>query len=636
MSFLGRKLKNLLLIFLIVIILLFVLTKGNEDQRINEGASTSTERLDDNERCEIDLYVEDILSLILADSVSSDIQNIIDNNLEELLPSLGYFQNVKRRLQYGENCNKGDGNFALLPNHGYRLDYFERRISIKLLEMIVGTCTENFSQKFKIIRDKVRKTFSIRRLNTVRSSVCANNNLSTRVDLEKMYPSVAKTKQRISKIYPSNSDCNNHNVKPYARKKIPDGLKTAHYNIIPRSLMVKFYDLWVNNSITDGRLISANCPIKARLKRLLTKILNFDFIDESLESDEYNLNYNINSYFYHNDVLLSLLAWNPGGNIFLGPSQKNRGPFYPLFGLQGEETMNAFEVDVESIIGEEHYREMLTLYRRLIRYVYTDDWDTTPHERFITGSELVISIIITLIGRKTTPMNIEQWEEITMTEEQLLKFDEAERCTFRGKKFWVIKKNHKRYERFAVQKIEKSYSVEQFSKNRWSEFIAYVMSTFLLSQSTHESETWSCDFLRLYLEYHLNTQFSNNSSCENKNFDTYLYLKISFSQKWSDCISFNKSKVLAEWCQALKRVMFEYNLDCGNSMENIQPKQFYQDLNILMKWLLQNVLFKTRYHVKLYNKYENEYYGFITSKNNFSQQFFQEVPSTLINLLSTL
>lgn len=185
-------------LFLFFILIISGLSEGINHHRVNEGASTSRatqEQLNDAERCEIDRYVEGILCLIIAENTSGDIQDMVENNLEELLSYIGYFKKVMTLLRYGEECSENNIDSSELLNYEDRVNYFTFRISSKLMEMMIDSCTDKFSQKFQFIYDKVSKTFSLHQLNTLRSSQCSINNPTARVNLELFYSGVEKTKE---------------------------------------------------------------------------------------------------------------------------------------------------------------------------------------------------------------------------------------------------------------------------------------------------------------------------------------------------------------------------------------------------------------------------------------------------------
>lgn len=133
-----------------------------------------------------------------------------------------------------------------------------------------------------------------------------------------------------------------------------------------------------------------------RLENWFKLILNIDFTKVSSKPDFFRHQNRWNSTRF--SITQSLQTWSPGGNIFIRPAHRSRCSFYPSFGKEDEETMGAFEFEAELIIGEQHYQEMLMLFKRLIHYINVNPLQTTNFDRDLEGFELLTTI--TLIGRE--------------------------------------------------------------------------------------------------------------------------------------------------------------------------------------------------------------------------------------------
>lgn len=322
-----------------------------------------------------------------------------------------------------------------------------------------------------------------------------------------------------------------------------------------------------------------------------TSRYSYEVDEETDETGGFNLQL-LPNHTSIDELRRQLFSSDLSGNFFMGPEPYNRGPFLPHFDRRHIETvrMLSFEFESAPILGQEHYQELLSLFKRLIDYVGMDPERANPVERYLSGVEIYISMMTTFSSYETPSMNIDQWEERTMTEEELSRLDEWKRDNYRGRKFWAIKKSFTRTRRSETQKEETCYSLEELSKQRWSELIVYMMSAFLQAGSAGEFIVWSDNFARLYLRYRAGSSLNIVDDCLNKNFDTFLYSKISRMQDWSNCVHFSLSEKPDDWCQAWRRIMLNYN---NGISKPIRPRKFHQDLKTLIDWLSDKIFTKS-------------------------------------------
>lgn len=431
------------------------------------------------------------------------------------------------------------------------------------------------------------------------------------------------TKKLSSKCYSNKSENLDENEK--------NSVRTAEYNIIPLPLIMRFFEQWYY-SFT---MLPSNFQKCAEATSFSpTKYREFLNNGSNNDSSEEENNY-INLFFSNQS---SLFGWSERfftsdirGNFFVGP--RNRAPFHSRFDQSDVEALMLFDFDSESILEQEHYQELLSLFKRLINYVAIDSENTSYFETYTSGIEIYFSMMRTLGSYETRPLNINQWEERTMTEEELSRFNVLERNNYRGRKFWAIRKNFKRSKRSVKYNQEVHYSLEFFSEHRWSELVVYSLKAFLAAEISLETTPWSDEFYNLYHQYQSNLRSDNDGDdCLYRSFDTFLLSKFSQTPEWSDCIILNKSKILKEWCQAWKRLI-DFNFNSQNPWKKTSTKQFHQDLKTFLKWLSARISIKIQKPIKI----KNEYYGFIAGSHNYEISLFlkQEFPG-FIKTLSLL
>lgn len=368
-------------------------------------------------------------------------------------------------------------------------------------------------------------------------------------------------------------------------------LPISQYDIIPLTLISRFFEVWSNSFSTMSNFYE--CINSAHLKFFNDKLLSYNILKtRQNEINDNNIYHFVINHTNINDLKRHWFSSDTGGNFFSVP--ENRIPSSPRFIQRDVGSMLSFDFDSAPIVGQEHYEEMLSLFKRLIDYVGTNPDDATPFERYILGVELYFSMMTTFASYRTHHFDLSQWEERAMTEEELSRFSEEERDNYRGKLYWAVKKNFKRSRRSVSRNEEKCYLMKQLSKKRWSEFVVYIMNAFLDSESYGEDILWANDFARLYIKSRSELSTKTNGNCLTNELDTFLYSKISRMQEWYDCISFKDTKDPNKWCQAWRRIMLNSNIGSGNTEKKMRPKQFYRDVKILVNWLKNIVIDKQK------------------------------------------
>lgn len=535
---------------------------------VNEGASTSRasdeRHVTDKEKCEIDNYVETFFNLIMAEDSS-------DSSVEHSLYQ-DYFDEVEKYLRYGtESCDTYESDESL-RNYRGRASYFKHRLSEKFSEMMINACSDKFSQRVQIVFNKLRGSLWTVRTNSVAPNTCSTSESGS----DPNFAGFTKKKyQTLKRKHHNNSTCPEKVRR--TEENNPDGVDLSRHNIIPKPLFAKFYEIWYRSSQSAG-FDETNC--------LVTRILSY-FLDTLLKTESTTINARLNNEMISNNSLLNsalrrLLYWLPDANDFIGPTPELRGPFHPMFHGNPKFGKYAFEFESKSIIGRERYDQLLDIFERMLDYVNFSSRLSDDYQRSITGSQIIISMLLTFTNQDLARFDVDQWENRVLTESELSRIPEERRNAYRGKKFWKIKKNEKREKRFLANEKpvdEQCHEMEDLARRRWSEFVVYLMNEFLKSKSYSELISWSCGFVRLYSKY----QFSTSSiDCSNLNFDTYLYSKVSRRDDWRECVNFEVDKA-DDWCLIWRRIML------NSSWSKINAKVLDREFEILVNWLQETV-----------------------------------------------
>lgn len=394
------------------------------------------------------------------------------------------------------------------------------------------------------------------------------------------------------------------------------GVTRSPYGIIPFRLISRFFDEWSHSF--DMISYQFRCANPAHFT-IFSKMANKQdrYMQKFLSRRNYSTIDDLKAHFCYS---------RQSGNYFIGPS--NRGPFNPRLDRSDVQLMMSFEFNSELIIGQERYHELLGLFKRLIDFIGTDP-EETPFERYLSGVEIYTSMVTTFASYRTPAMNLDLWEEREPTEQELSRYSVKERNNFRGRKFWDVKRNNnKKSKRSVIQKEKENYSMEKLYQLMWSKFIVSLMSAFLQAETANESLPWSEDFDRLYLEYKSKRlSDTDDDNCLNNKFDTFLFLKISRMQVWSDCIRSKKLQEVNEWCYSWRRVMFNSTVSNESTLLKVRSKQFNQDSKIIVKWLAKKMLTVSHKKMETCHKY------IIHSGNPNQLLFPEQESSTFIKIL---
>lgn len=146
----------------------------------------------------------------------------------------------------------------------------------------------------------------------------------------------------------------------------------------------------------------------------------------------------ISDYSTLDELRSRMFSFGIRGNYFWGPA--NRGPFLPQAGQSEEASMVAFEIDSVSIIGREHFQNLISIFIRLIDYITLDLEQTNPVLRFFFGIELYELMMTTFSMYETPLLNLNLWEERYMTRNEYLRLIMVRKNSIACKSFGMSRK----------------------------------------------------------------------------------------------------------------------------------------------------------------------------------------------------
>lgn len=619
-------------------------TSGNKKKdcrKINEGASTSYIHYPSYEsvinshrsalefqhqqsiyaeRCEIDTFVDNHINSIISQAQDNRQTQLDSRRLAESLD--GFYSSLAVFLRYGSNFNPSTEYSRPLPNYEERIRYYDLNIQRDVLQTLMDACIHRHDDDYREHIQSFSRTVLEDLCDKQEASSAASSTrfLCFRFRRQNIFKKILSIffgkKKSISQEAVLNNTIDFDGL-------VVNGIRIRRYNIIPLELINTFFEEW---SQSFAQIMYRNECMRAYFNNFGTTSSSQDgFVEQVTDhTDISNLRETFDRLGMH-------------GNSFYGPAV-HRNPYHRHFfdnhfSSRTTETrvVYRFEYDCAPIIGDEHYEELLNLYKRLISYIATDPYKSNFLERYMSGIEIYNAMMRIFSTYKTPPMNFELWEERTLTEEELstaFDIDSIQRLYFSLWKFWDIKKKLKKSKRSVLE--EEVCSVTQVPELRWSEFIVYLMNVFLQAKISGKTVVWSNDFSSLYRHYQLDA-FSNNvtgSDCVNKNFDTFLYLKLLKMKEWSECIDSKESDVTVEWCRAWRRVMLDFNLGSSATWNKLSYKNFHRDSKTLMVWLRKKIVNDGEEQVESNSDYfENFRYGHTWDTfQSFSEEnlFFSE------------
>lgn len=580
---------TIFLVFTIINLFILNTLSQNDDEEINEGASTSRV-LTVHEVCEIESYGVDTARLLLAEDIGGgNLTEIMNNRFHELQAFHDQVHSYYVLAEYGPRI-ENDENFR-----NKRLEFYHRILQQQLSQVFGLACLHhlNFRLWYEYDNETNLITGGEKIYLAVRGENCLCNNYEERMMLSESFrlPAIQRSEKTIQ-IFRNSTGVS--------------VMEVSEYHIIPVLLISRFFQVWLPDVLDTTPDVSLNgclLILMARLRRSIQKLLivqiknygAFSF-DEWYEVSS-NLTSNMNSNFF--SVLFSRANHWLRGNIFLGPT--NRGPFNPEFGRNDEDLQRAFENDASFIIGKVRSRGLRSLHENLLEFIRLDR-SMTHLDRLTIGFDLFNWMMVLLIRHDVTPMKIEQWEERKPKNQELSNVHSAELRRFmKTQKYWAIKKSHPRPKRSEIDHTEnydylpakEALTVEKL-RQVWSDFVMNLTLISINAQSQNETLNWSCNFTRLHDDYILHKSEYSKSDDMNcvMTFDKYLLAKINSTWDWHLCNSAVSILVAeSEWCRAWKRIRMQYTLKNSVHYSNskLHSKSYLQDAETFMQWLFSQI-----------------------------------------------
>lgn len=561
------------------------------------AAQEDSDQLNDPDFCLLDRYAEYISNLLVGENLNDELDSA--DNVDERMVEIDVFsRQIETIFTLATRGADNSDNLQAGPSRPdqIRVRYVSTRIVRRLIEIYYSTSSVPYREEISYRYNLEDRTFTY---NHRIRDIPRNSLLSNQGDASSYEHDFAVQYQ--SPVFFLSSS----RSRPFVVTHLgttPDGVELVKHHIIPRVLIMKFLKLWLNNYRTTEPSSSAEfldrVTIFHRLKQSIQKIMIYYIKKFHVASRETTINYDPrllavdDDYFFQ--AVESFLTNSAGGNIFIGPN--DRGPLDPSYGTENDfqRALRAFEYNCEPIIGSGRYQEMHNLFNSLLNYV-TIARTLSGLDRMTQGAELVITMVLTIERYGQTNYDESNWIRRTLRPKELSKVPKLSRRVYKTQKFSAIIESQDRSKRSLTDlnklyPTEKCFSIEDYSKKQWSNFISDSAKNVLESQASGESVIWEHNFNELYFIQWFRSlkNESKDADCVNKNFDTYLYSKISKSSEWRECISFTEPKEPENWCQAWRRIML--NSDINNHWSNVKkPIVYHTDTNILLDWLSKKI-----------------------------------------------
>lgn len=564
-------------------------TPPNNNQRVNEGASTSTE-LTEFEKCEIRNYVHDVVRLFIAEDVGGqNLTDMVNNRFHELQAFHDEIHSYYVLAEYG----------AQRINNRIRSDerrkFFHQVLQKTLIHIFERVCNNHIHNELWYMYDQEKNVIKAGEnviLNPIPDQCLCEKYEEKRILSEPFNPPVIQRPSTTFQFFRNSTEMSM--------------MEVSQYHIIPLTLISEFFQIWFSDKLEDIPQTEPNdCLFISigRFRRAILKLLIVQgkntpyasiFSNEEWHTLGSNSEFDLSLNFFTN-LLRRGVGWL-SGNIFLGP--RNRGPFSPEFGRTEEELHLAIDRDALHIIDSTHFNILFVVFVKLKLYIQKAP-GMSPFDRFTSGFTLYNSMTYLLSRFDVTPMNRENWEERYPSDQDIRNATEEARREIITQKYWAVKKRERRgprstsYYRYVANDILEKDQL----KYQWSEFITNLMQNSINARSKNEPFSWSCDLSRLYIDYMLHRSDSSASYQENCiiNFDEYLFSKISNSSDWYKCNNAINS-TMSDWCQAWTRIKVEHyndevdfvSLEESDLSVNIKKswsESYSQDVKIMMNWL---------------------------------------------------
>lgn len=595
--------KKLKFIFTVLVAFIYfkISYQQDENERINEGASTSRQDLSKCEECEIAGYADRIVRLLVAyDRNRGDLTYLMNNDPSSLEAFHDEIISYFILAEYGAKA------YSDVNRRAKRLNILREYINTYIVTMIHNACREHYQDNLWYEYNRENNMILVRE----HISFSSNNNLCENYE--------ERRRLNLPLVLPEY----NFSEKIHQHVVIENGVSTDEvvpYHVIPLSLIAKFFQVWLSSDASVT--LNANASLCAttmfhRLKRSLQKLIIVKLIRSRrfftrIQHGNENIHFNVDRLFSV-ETLEQADGWL-NGNIFLGP--ENRGPFNPNFDKDEEELLDAFEDNAKEILGNDQYNELLHLFSELRDFLIEAE-DMSSIERLTEGFDRFFLLYTCMNRYDITLMNREQWENRRPKNKDLkeVKSDELKR-DLKNTKFWAIKKKPKRFQRSVDYHRTNEDTNENLLtheilikdlKRHWSKFVIGLMKISIEARSDDQTFIWLSNFTCMYNDYLFNHFDETNTNCSTcGGFDEYLYDKIISFREWGICNSNEKTLLKSDWCLAWRRILnssIETELE-KNSHKNFRnhkhrSKLYLQEAETIVFWLSSQLKTKKKIEYK--------------------------------------
>lgn len=339
--------KSLLLILGVLKLSLLVKSNG-----VNEGASTSTETLSHEERCQINEAVDETVRCMFGRNINydGDLEEMVRTRFLELEVLYNFYYQRIGLVLYGTDLN---GNDYMRPNWESRVRYYSMRIRMKMTEITKEACASHYYRNDRYFVETDTKSIIFEDIIPVdrssRTCLCETGKNERLCD---------RKLNRNRKQHDTTSILRIRKNRPRKFLKVvpPSGDNVSQHHVIPLDWIAKFFKAWLpNQKSKQNQNVRRNfCTqtLMLRMNLFMKQMMIVPFAHENrVVGENVTMNVDWRRFLdddYFENTMRSQTYWSFGGNVFEGPS--NRGAFDPRM-LYPED---GFEYDSEPIIGTRH------------------------------------------------------------------------------------------------------------------------------------------------------------------------------------------------------------------------------------------------------------------------------------------
>lgn len=324
------------------------------------------------------------MNLISSSIRDKNLKN--ENELRLIFESLHqYYRALGNYLRYGPNFNPRDEFPQLQANYEERVRYYDLKIQREVLQTLIDTCeldmNENIRDRMQNLSTSVLKNLCDKQ---TQASNFTNDNLIENLKncyskfYQRLRASIREQVLNLFRMYVVEYAIGQNITLNISGIQENERLSVMRYEVIQPLLIELFFHVW-DRSMTQI-ILHNECvyayfqlnrdqgTLRDNIIRQVTSFTDITSLRETFDNLELH------------------------GNYFYGPM--NRVPYnidfidYGFNPRHPENILYRFEYDSAAIIGQEHYNELLNLYKSLIDYVSSNPYEFTSLERYTRGMEI--------------------------------------------------------------------------------------------------------------------------------------------------------------------------------------------------------------------------------------------------------